>query len=274
MPRLYSFLLANFLLLLLSGPRAFAHDPIFGIGPHVLFKGGLETSLHLDQASAGASKDSEVVLEIAYGITGDWSAGIELPYVFRDESTASSNGTSDIELFTKYRFWREDSLGVQESAAISLLVNVDNADEKVDPPLGNGAVDSVIGITYGYESLKWYRWVSLRKLNPGRNSAGFELGDKYLLDFAGGWRPKPPVYRDPDTVWLLELNAEFADRASLNGNDIADSGGTEWFLSPGIFWTSRNFAVKAGLQLPLTSDLNGSQEDSDYRFSSTFEWHL
>lgn len=35
--------------------------------------------------------------------------------------------------------------------------------------------------------------------------------------------------------------------------------GTEWFLSPGLMWTLRNFAVKTGVQLPIASDLNGRQ---------------
>lgn len=32
-------------LLLLPGANSFAHDPIFGVGPHVLFKDGIELPL-------------------------------------------------------------------------------------------------------------------------------------------------------------------------------------------------------------------------------------
>lgn len=257
----------------LSAP-ALAHDPIFGIGPHVLFKGGIEIAFEVAQESAGAEDESELGLEVTYGITGDWSAGIEVPYASKDEDSASSSGYSDVQLFTKYRFWREDSLGLQESAAVTLAINADNGDENANPPLGNGATDTIVGITYGYESLKWYRWAGLRHVMPGKNSAGLELGNKYLLDFAGGLRSKPPQYKNPDLVWLLELNGEIADKAELNGANLANSGGTEWFVSPGIFWTTRNFAIKAGVQLPIASDLNGDQEKSDYRLKASFEWHL
>lgn len=75
-------------------------------------------------------------------------------------------------------------------------------------------------------------------------------------------------------MWLLELNGERGQQARLKGAALADTGGTEWFLSPGIFWTQRNFAVKAGVQLPIASDLNGRQDDSDYRASVELEWHL
>ena len=72
----------------------------------------------------------------------------------------------------------------------------------------------------------------------------------------------------------MELNGEYGKCAELNGTELADTGGTEWFLSPGIFWTRRNFALKAGVQIPIASDLNGQQEESDYRARLILEWHL
>jgi hypothetical protein len=251
-----------------------AHDPVFGIGPHVLFRDGVEVSTVIAQEKAGLEKESELALELVYGITGDWAAGIELPYSDKEDGPQSSRGEADIQIFTKYRFWREDSLGLQESAAVTLTVNLQNGDDKADPPLGNGATDVIAGLTYGYESLKWYRWASVRYLVPGKNNNEFRLGGKWLVDFVGGWRPAEPEYWTPDTVWLLELNGEITDRAELNGNNLVNTGGTEWFVSPGIFWTRRNIAIKAGIQLPVASDLNGSQDKSDYRFKASVEWHL
>lgn len=270
---IWFFLGASTLLALHNGV-SLAHDPVFGIGPHVLFKEGFELAIEVAQEKAGDEKETELGLEIVYGITGDWAAGIEVPYAIKDAGAESSRGLADLQVFTKYRFWREDSLGLQESAAVLLAINAENGDEKADSPLGNGATDVIAGLTYGYEGLKWYRWASARYVMPGKNTAGFQLGDKWLIDFAAGWRPMPPEYKKPDTVWLLELNGEIADKTKLNGSSRSDSGGTEWFVSPGIFWTTRNFAIKAGVQLPVASNLNGTQDKSDTRFKATFEWHL
>lgn len=260
--------------LTLSGQPALAHDPVFGIGPHVLFKDGFEAAIQVAREKTGDKKASELGLEIVYGITGDWAAGIEVPYAFKDKGDKSSSGLSDIQVFTKYRFWREDSLGRQESAAVMLAINADNGDETTDPRLGNGATDIITALTYGYESLKWYRWASVRHLRPGENAAGLQKGSKWLLDFVGGWRPTPPEYKKPDTVWLLEINAEYTNEDELNGSTRANSGGMEWFVSPGIFWTTRNFAIKTGVQFPIASNLNGTQDESDYRVKASFEWHF
>jgi len=257
---------------LLSAP-AWAHDPIFGVGPHVLFKGGLEVSPDVHLAKAGDSSTTESALNLTYGITGDWAAGVELPYKNVDGGSTSNAGRGDIKLFTKYRFWRNDSLGAQESAALLLKVKLDTADNATNPAIGSGATDAIVGFAYGYEGRKWYRWASVRYRLNGTNDANVQRGEKILFDLVGGIRFRPTGYLEADTVWLLELNGEYGDRADINGASVANTGGTEVFLSPGIFWTKRNFAIKAGVQLPIISNLNGVQNKSDVRASLTFEWH-
>lgn len=264
---------ATMMTVLLSG-TAWAHDPIFGLGPHVLYKGGVEVHLEAERDKAGSDREDAAAAEFTYGLTGDWAAGIELPYARVQEDSSSARGRGDIGLFTKYRFWRQDTLGAQESAAVLLKVKTDTGNDNATPALGTGTTDTILGLTYGYESIKWYRWASLRYRRNGENEAGLHRGDKILFDLVGGWRPTPPSYYEPDTVWLLELNGEYGRRAELNGMELANTGGTEWFLSPGIFWTKRNFAVKAGVQIPIASDLDGNQEETDYRAKLTLEWHL
>jgi len=261
-------------LLVIYSNTAFAHDPVFGIGPHVLFKNGMEAALETSRKKSGKKTEAELGLELTYGITGNWAAGVTVPYAAKKNAMRTSSGLADLRAFTKYRFWREDSLGLQESAAIMLAINGDNADERATPPLGNGATDITTGITYGYESIKWYRWASARYVLPGKNAADIQMGEKWLLDVVGGWRPVPPEYKNPDTVWLLEFNGEITKKTEQNGNTLPNSGGTEWFISPGIFWTIRNFAIKSGIQIPVVSNLNGTQDKSGYRFKATFEWHF
>jgi len=262
------------LLVLLVGSTVWAHDPVFGVGPHVLFKGGVEVAVEVESEQAGDETEQGLGLELTYGITGDWAAGIELPYAFNEEGAEESDGSGDISLFTKYRFWRQDTLGLQQSAAVFFKVKIDSGDEDASPALGTGTTDAILGLTYGYEGRKWYRWASLRYRFNDENDAGLERGDKILFDLVGGIRPTLTSYREPDTVWLLELNGEYGQKAELGGVNLENTGGTELFLSPGIFWTRLNFAVKAGVQIPVYSDLNGAQEDSDYRARVIIEWHL
>jgi len=244
---------------------AIAHDPIFSIGPHVLYKNGVEiaTELHGEQSE---HSENTLALEFAYGITGDWAVGTEIPYVIAEDE----NGTGDLNLYSKYRFWRFDTLGVQQSAAVLLRIKFDTGKNEVV----NQSTDGLLGFTYGYESIKWYRWISARYQYIGEASNNLKRGDKIFADIAFGFRYSTPVYRKPDTVWYLELNTEYGMKAKQSNIELENTGGRQAFLSPGVFLTLRNFAIKAGVQIPIYQDLNDSQQKDDYRYKVALEWHL
>ena len=59
------------LLLASTSQALFAHEPIFGISPHVLYKGGTEVALETHLEKTEEEKANEVSLDLVYGITGD-----------------------------------------------------------------------------------------------------------------------------------------------------------------------------------------------------------
>jgi len=266
-------------LLLLALPRnAMAHDPVFGLGPHVIYEGGVEISPELDVSQSGSTRGQDLTfLKVAYGINADWTVGSELPWALRQNSYGQANGLGDLRFFTKYRFWHKDGPGVVDSMAALLKVKFDTskqgASTATKPALGTGTTDVILGLTYGHESLTWYRWASVRYRRNG-HSGGKKVGDKVLVDLVAGWRPTMPEYLKPDMVWVLELNGEYGRRGSLDRLSLVNDGGTELFLSPGFMWTVRNFAIKGGVQLPVFSNLNGIQTKTDYRAKLELEWHL
>ena len=194
---------------------------------------------------------------------------MELVYEQLDTGDEHINGIGDLLVSTKYRFWRKDSLALQESAAVLLKIKLNSGSDAT----GTNTTDWLAGFTYGYESIKWYRWASVRyRFNQDKN--GLERGNRTFIDLLAGYRPRLNGYRDPDMVYMVELNGEFARRNKNLGVSVADSGGSQWFVSPGFMWTVRNLAIKGGVQIPVYSNLNGSQQASDYRIKLSLEWHL
>lgn len=263
-----------FLLNLFVINTALAHDPVFSPGPHVLFKDGIETHLEIRNEKLNDRQNNQQNLAVKYGITGDWVVGLDIPYQPVNNPLSSDNAIGDIILSTKYRFWRDDKPGVQESAAVLVNLKLDTASNQS----GTDTTDSLLGFAYGYESLDWYRWASFRyrfKQNKFDDTVGqITRGDRWFADLAIGYRFEINDYREPDTVWLLEINGEFIQQNAVNGDKILSSGGEQWFISPGIMWTLRNFAIKAGFQIPIVSDLNGEQQDTKYRTLLELEWHI
>jgi len=253
-----------------------AHHPIFTPGPHLVYGGGIEMTAGYsrDRASGVGDRETgqEAEFELEYGLTPDWTAEMELPFVDKDLNGLGASGLGDIVLRSRYRFFRIDTPGVQRSAAILGQLKLPTGDDDSTPRLGSGSTDFVGGLLYGHESRRWYYNLATRYRLNTKGGGGLEKGDKQFLDIVGGVRPALTGYLEPDAVVFLEINWENAGRDSLNGADVADTGGWELFLSPGVFATYRNVALRTGVQIPIARGLNGAQPESDYRFKAEIKY--
>jgi hypothetical protein len=259
-----------------------AHEPIFGLGPHVIYKGGIGVEVEFEggKASGGEEREKEYSLhtEVIYGITSDLAVTLAFPYIIeksaeKDGIERKSSGIGDLSLRLKYRFWRHDRPGIQDSAAVIGGIKLPTGDDGEIPKLGSGSTDFLFGITAARESLKWYYFGDLRYRVNTRGSGGLRKGNRFFADFSIGVRPWPPVYLKPDLVVLAELNWESIMRDSLDGTEVEDSGGNQLFFSPSFFLTYRNWAIKGGVQIPVYQNLYGEQPEDDYRFSFSVEIH-
>jgi hypothetical protein len=255
-----------------------AHGPLFSPGPETIWKGGTELTLSLHTAKAAGAgeeeKEYEVFVEAEYGLTANWQVGIEIPYTRKDLDGRNADGLGDIVLDTKYQFWKRDLPGAQYKAAAFLKTKLPTGDEDSQPRLGSGSADVIVGLATGYESRRWYWFASGVYRANTEGAGGLEKGDRQFLNAIAGVRPILSEYDEPDTVLMLELNWERAGRDELNGGELADTGGWELFLSPVVWWTYRQVAIRGGVQIPIAEGLNGNQATSDYRARVELVYHF
>ncbi len=260
-----------------TAPAA-AHGPLFSPAPETIWKGGTEITggYHIERAT-GAGKEQqehEPFLEFEYGLTADFQIDAEISYPFKEEDDASADGIGDVFLGAKYQFWKRDLPGAQYKAAGFLKVKFPTGDDDSEPRVGSGSTDVIGGLATGYEGRRWYWFASGVYRANTEGGGGLEKGDRQFLNVVGGVRPLLTEYGEPDTVLMLELNWEQADRDRLNGAELAGSGGWELFLSPVLWWTYRQVAIRAGVQIPIAHNLQGSQPVSDYRGLIEFVYHF
>ena len=146
--------------------NAEAHEPLFGIGPHTLYKNGIgiEATLNCDK------KKIHKEIEVAYGITPDLTAKLGV-------------SSDDFSFMTKYRFLRKDTKGASTGLAV----------------FGKGELGDklnyVAGLAFGYESRRYYSFADMAYTSHG-----------FIYDGAVGIRPKKLEYNQLDIVLLVELN--------------------------------------------------------------------
>ncbi len=73
---------------------------------------------------------------------------------------------------------------------------------------------------------------------------------------------------------VLETNLVHTDRDHLNGLGDANSGGTQWFVSPGLQFVTMNYVLEAAVQLPIMQDMNGHALRDRYIFHIGFRTHF
>ena len=186
----------------------------------------------------------------------------------------SSDGLGDIVLGTKYQFWKRDLPGAQYKAAGFLKVKVPTARTETVPQLGSGSTDVIGGLAAGYESRRWYWFASGVYRFNSKGDNGRIKGNWQSLNLVGGIRPFLSEYDEPDTVIMLELNWERDGRDAVNGQTLANTGGWQLFASPVLWWTYRQVAVRAGVQIPVAWKLNGNQPRAEYRAKMEFVYHF
>ncbi len=253
---------------------AAAHGPLFSPAPETIWKGGTEVTFGYRRGEAGQQRQQAGFLEAEYGLTSQWEIGVELPYLSREAGGLRSEGLGDLTLGTKYQFWRQDLPGAQYKAAGFLRVTLPTGDDAANPRLGSGSTDLTGGLVTGYESRRWYWFASGTYRLNSQGNGGLERGDEQSLNFVGGIRPVLSEYNEPDTVLMLELNWQRSDQDLLNGQSLVNTGGWELYASPVLWWTYRQVAVRGGIQIPLTSERNGNQPDSDYRAQLELIYHF
>ncbi len=257
---------------------ALAHGPLFSPGPETIFNEGTEITLGYKMGRAsGAGKVSKVYepfLEMEYGVTPNWQIGLDVPYSWLSAGGLKSNGPGDVSLNTKYQFWKIDLPGAQYKAAGFLKVKLPSGKSKSTPAPGSGSVDVTSGLSVGYESRRWYWFASAAYEANTKGSGGLNRGDRQFLNAVGGIRPVLSEYNEADTVVMVELNWERADRDKRGGTKIANTGGWKMFVSPLVWWTKGQIAIKGGVQIPLTKNLYGNQASEDYRAKLEFVYHF
>ncbi len=166
-------LIPVFLLIFISS--SFSHEPIFGLGPGTIFKGGIGIEAEYERNE----KEEGVATEVLYGLTEDISLTLR-----------AFNGTKGFQSYggrVKFRLWKRYAPGRIDALAVIVGVN-----HSVEKNISYG----IVGTAVGHESRRWYFFADIRK------------GDKFYIDGAVGIRPWLTEYLKPDLVLLTELNYE------------------------------------------------------------------
>lgn len=240
------------------------------------------------RATAGGAMNPELTvygfpIVGVYGVTPDWAVFGVVPILDKNLDVTTPQGRvergptglADARVFVRHTAWTRDRAGQTQRlaplAGVELPTGDDDATDelgRLPPPLqlGSGSWDPFAGLVFTWQTLQWQIDISpVYQLNTAAND--IEFGDEARLDVASKYRLW--IHERPQGVpgffyANLETNLIWRSKNEIGGQDDPNSGGTIWFVAPGLQYITRRIVVEGAVQLPVVKNLNGTALEEDF----------
>jgi len=259
---------------------ASGHGPLFGLATPTNFKNTWTLDFGEMNRRGAVSTDISVRALLSYGVTEDITVSFSAPYMFRGvklvpgRQAATMPGTSDLELYGAWRFHKK-TLGVAkriESTVYGGLI-VPSSQQAHDFFGDHKETQGFWGgFATGYASRTHYLWLGGTYTKYRKSSRGDERPSSLFYSLVYGFRPPFGKREFPhwDLRVLAELTGEKTEAVDHHGFIVSNSKGHSIFLGPSILALYKQYAVQAGLQLPIYKDVGDYYEDELARFAFNF----
>ena len=230
----------------------------------------------------GKTVNRNYTLTADYSRYGDWGVTVQVPYYDRyhttiaeddtETSTSHSRGLGDVRLLGRYQgFVGDHRTGVQFGLKLpSGAVHDEFRDgpQKGNPvdrglQLGTGTTDLLVGVYhFGTLHRDWDYFAQALVQRPLNSSEDFRPGTGLNMNLGTRYTGNRRV------VPHLQLNLRLEDREAGTNADVANSGATLLYVSPGITVNAgKGLKPYAFVQLPVYQRVNGYQIEPHYLLS-------
>ncbi len=243
--------------LILSGMAQtnYAHEPLYGLGPHVLFKNGFAPHFTLHMGD----EHVETEYAIGYGLTKDWTLKAEIPFHMEN----GNYNRSGFHIKQKYRVFSYFEPGLSRQISAVSTVSL--------PAEDNGITEVKVGLAGGQEALHWY-WFASGSYGMRFKNRTLKPGNQLTYSATLGYRPINTSYYKPDIVFFLEGLGKFQQHSTRNGETIPGTGGQTWSVVPSFMLTYKNVALRGGVEFGLAGVRYLDKPETNYKI--ILEWHL
>ncbi len=219
---------------------------VYGTRPGTNVRSTTEWTLH-QPVQFGLVKDLSLIIDVPVEISRDDLAPGTGP---GGASQTVDVGADEVEVLFKWRFFREDTGGIDTLRAAILAGVTVQTDDSVHADPRIGAVVTKVTGRHGFNLEVGYTLTTGGERE--HNLGGEGPSDAFHYNAAYLWRFSPERYTSTSTgAWYLTIEA----------NGLYETNGDhEIRWSPGIMYEGREFAFELMAQMPLWHDLDERPE--------------
>ncbi|MHC4216772.1 MAG: transporter [Planctomycetota bacterium] len=173
-------------------------------------------------------------------------------------SVSRDTGLDDLFVLGKYKLYRKNTREYTFGIASTLGLEFPTGDDD----FGSETWDLQPGLFTSWRSGPWasdlsvaYKWNGFA--DRGKN--GLNPGNELSVDLALAHQFSIGGKADTSLTPVVEFNYKHILPDRLSGRDVANTGESLFFVSPGIKFTKSSFILEALLQFPVWQDREGSQ---------------
>ncbi len=243
-------------------PASQEPGPLISFGENLIERNQVQIFLFSD-AYLGQKKHSiDVVAEILYGITDDFSVFFNVPVAvsYRDGASHSA-GFEDLFLQFEYAIFSRQSSCSSDQVTLVANASFPTGSRRKDPPTGFGAMAFFLGTTYNRTWVDWFCFTSYgAEFTTAHNRS--RSGNEYLYQF--GFGRNITNTKDWILAWLVEIDGAYLEHDRDKGKIDPDSGGNVIYVTPSFWASSKDWILQFGLGYAVQQNLFGDQRRAGY----------
>lgn len=259
--------------------EASGHGPVFGMATPTNGAGGWAVDFGAMGRVGQPDNAAAVRTMLTYGIDEDLQISASVPFVLGSSPlpaarmTGMMPGGGDFESIVAWRFHRQGTnvgTRVESTAYGGLIVP---GPQKPAGLVGtfDRAAGAYTGAATGIASRSHYVWGGV-----GYTRFAEKNGDRRptVFSYSAVWGYRPPAMRHEYPRWdwrvFAELTGERSSKARHNGDLMPGTNAHQVFVGPSALGIYKNYAIQAGVQVPVYRNAGARLERERLRYAVNF----
>jgi hypothetical protein len=210
-----------------------------------------------------------VPIVLAYGYRPDLTLMVKQVVKHSNMSMAGNisrdTGLDDLFVLGKYRLFRHNTRDCTFGIAPTLGLELPTGDDDFT----SETWDLEPGLFTSWRSGRWASDLNVSYRCNGfldDDNAGTDPGDELSIDLALAYQFSIGQRADTSITPVVEFSYKNLSADKRSGHDVANTGESLFFISPGVKYTKSSFILEALLQIPTWQDQKGVQLEQGTRF--------
>ncbi len=254
-----------------SVPSSQQPGSFIAFGENIFDKGTLQINMLADYFKSSGQYTTDIVPNIIYATSDTSSIYLAIPYAPKyKQDTYSSRGIEDIILQYEYAFYTNQNKCFTDQATVVMNVSIPTGSASKHPSLGFGSPACFLGTTFLRTYIDWVLFTS-HGITLTSSDNDTKLGNVCLYQFGIG---RNIAYQTNQWIfnWVLELTGQCTQKNKIKGERDPDSGGNVIFLTPSLWYSTKDLIVQVGAGKPIVQNLFGNQNKNQYILFGNIAW--